>query len=176
MAIEQVMNEDGAGQEAPRAQRGRSGLGKVLLMTAGAFLLVGMSVGATLFLTGLLGQPATESVTANDAREQRPPIYVELGEPMVVNFLEGAHIRYLQVRIEAMTRDPEVAASIARHLPQIRNALVFMFGGYEYASLGTVDGKQKVREDALAQVREVVRRESGSAGVEAVYFTSFVMQ
>lgn len=174
MAIEQTMNEDD-GQGAPRAPRGRSGVGKILLIAAGAFLLIGTSVGATLFLTGLLGQ-GESGRAADTTQEQRPPIYVELGEPMVVNFLEGSHVRYLQVRIEAMTRDPEIAVSISRHLPQIRNALVFMFGGYEYASLGTVDGKQRVREDALTQIRDVVKRESGATGVEAVYFTSFVMQ
>lgn len=178
MAIDQALDgEDGAA--APAAPR-KSGIGKTLMLITAALLLVGTSVGATLFLTGGIGMPA--SAKSEDKAAAKPPvksapIYVELGEPFVVNFVEqGNQIRYLQVRIEAMTRDPAMPAEIARHLPRIRNNLVFMFSGFDYAALGTVAGKQKIRDEALAEVQNVLKQETGNAGVEAIYFTSFVMQ
>lgn len=179
MAIDQVIDkEEDGGEAAPAA---KSGFGKTLLFILAALLLVGMSVGTTLFLTGVLGEAAParsaqKPATAEEAQKKQPPIYVELGEPFVVNFIEGNQIRYLQVRIETMTRDPAVPAAVARHLPRIRNNLVFMFSGFDYAALGTVEGKQKIRDEALAEVQSVLKQEIGNPGVEAVYFTSFVMQ
>ena len=179
MAIDQPIDEE-AVSAAPPARK--AGIGRMLLLVLAALLLVGISVGATLFLAGMLGSTgtaATESaVVANDpsAQAKRPPIYVEFGEPFVVNFIEGTQIRYLQVRIEGMTRDPSVPAQVGKHLPRIRNNLVFMFSGFDYASLGTVAGKQRIRDEALAEVQNVLRQEVGDAGIEAIYFTSFVMQ
>jgi flagellar FliL protein len=175
MAIDQTVE---GGANAPAR---KSGLGKTLLLVAAALLLVGTSVGATLFLAGSMGTPAAAAKSDDKAASKTPavsaPIYVELGEPFVVNFIEqGNQIRYLQVRIEAMTRDPSIVPEVARHLPRIRNNLVFMFSGFDYASLGTVIGKQKLRDEALAEVQSILKQETGKPGVEAIYFTSFVMQ
>lgn len=38
------------------------------------------------------------------------------------------------------------------------------------------EGKEKLREEVLAEVRKVLEEQTGEAGVEQVYFTSFVMQ
>ena len=174
MAIDQAIDKDEAGSAAPKA---KSGMGKIVLIIIGALLLVGTSVGASLFLTGVLGGGGeTKEKVATEEPKKLPPIYVELGEPFVVNFMEGNNIRYLQVRIEAMTRDSAVPVAIDRHLPRIRNNLVFMFGGFDYASLGTIAGKQRIRDEALAEVRKVLEEEIGNPGVEDIYFTSFVMQ
>jgi len=94
----------------------------------------------------------------------------------VVNFVEAAQIRYLQVKIEAMTRDQVVADAVKAHLPQIRNNLVLMFSNLDYASLATAEGKQKIRDQALIEIQNILKDETGNSGAEAVYFTSFVMQ
>lgn len=177
MAIDQTF--DGDEDEARPAAARKSGVGRTLLLIAAALLLVGTSVGATLFLTGGFSLPEaakSEEKAASKTPVKSAPIYVELGEPFVVNFVEGSQIRYLQVRIEAMTRDPAMPAEISRHLPRIRNNLVFMFSAFDYPSLGTVTGKQKIRDEALAEVQNVLKQETGNTGVEAIYFTSFVMQ
>jgi flagellar FliL protein len=179
-----------------------SGILKILLIVFSAILLVATSVGATLFLTGALTQSDEEAtVVAEDGEEaapetkakpkakakkskdkkgakepKEPPIYVELGEAFVVNFVEAAQIRYLQVKIEAMTRDQVVSEAIKAHLPQIRNNLVLMFSNLDYASLTTAEGKQKIRDQALVEIQNILKDETGNSGAEAVYFTSFVMQ
>jgi flagellar FliL protein len=177
MAIDQTIDEEVA-TAAPAARK--SGIGRTVLLVLAALFLVGISVGATLFMAGMLQAPAAlESAPAADqsgAQAKRPPIYVEFGEPFVVNFVEGNQIRYLQVRIEGMTRDPAIPAHVSKHLPRIRNNLVFMFSGFDYASLTTVAGKQRIRDEALAEVQNVLRQEIGDPGIEAIYFTSFVMQ
>lgn len=192
------INEDEE-NEKPRPRK-KSGVLKVLLIVFSAILLVASSVGATLLLTGMLShQDEDAAVVADDGAEdvaqpeagtrskkskgkksakgpKAPPIYVELGEPFVINFVEGAQIRYLQVKIEAMTRDPVVADAVKTHLPQIRNNLVLMFSNLDYASLSTAEGKQKIRDQALVEIQKILKEETGNTGAEAVYFTSFVMQ
>lgn len=180
MAIDQAIDEGSGGRAAPAA---KSGIGKMLLLVFVGLLLIGTSIGATLFFTGMFSGDAAPAAdgkrtgtTAAAQKPQAPPVYVELGEPFVVNFIDGSQIRYLQVRIEAMTRDPAVVQAVSRHLPRIRNNLVFMFSAFDYAALGTVAGKQKIRDEALAEVQSVLKQEIGDTGVEAIYFTSFVMQ
>lgn len=195
------INEDEE-NEKPKPKK-KSGILKTLLIVFSAILLVATSVGATLFLTGTLSKHDEAAVTADDATDagadtpaeadskskskkakgkkvakgpKEPPIYVELGEPFVVNFVEAAQIRYLQVKIEAMTRDPLVAEAVKKHLPQIRNNLVLIFSGLDYASLATAEGKQKIRDQALLEIQNILKEETGNTGAEAVYFTSFVMQ
>lgn len=177
MAVEQAMEEQGRG--ATGAQRG--GTGRLVLMALAAVVLVGASVGGTLVMTGMFDERGASAAQVAGSADERPaakrtPVYVEFGEPFVVNFIEDNQIRYLQVRIEGMTRDATVPDQIARHLPRIRNNLVFMFSGFDYDSLGTVSGKQRIRDEALAEVQAVLREETGSEGIEELYFTSFVMQ
>lgn len=195
-----AINEDEE-NEKPMPKK-NSGILKILVIVFSAVLLVASSVGATLFLTGVFSQPDEEAmVVAGDGGEaapeeaakpkikskkskdkkgakapKAPPIYVELGEPFVVNFVEAAQIRYLQVKIEAMTRDQVVADAVKAHLPQIRNNLVLMFSNLDYASLATAEGKQKIRDQALIEIQNILKDETGNSGAEAVYFTSFVMQ
>lgn len=196
---DEEINED-EDNEKPKPKRKSGGVLKILLIVVSAVLLIGTSVGATLLLTGALGHKSGDEVAvaeddgeaaAEEAPKEKskkskdkksakepkaPPIYVELGDPFVVNFIEGVQIRYLQVKIEAMTRDQVVAGAIKTHLPQIRNNLVMMFSNLDYASLTTAEGKQAIRDKALVEVQSILKAETGNTGAEAVYFTSFVMQ
>ena len=59
----------------------------------------------------------------------------------------------------------------------MRNDLVMLFSSQDNATLMSPDGKEKLRDATLASIRKVVdSRGRRSASVEAVYFTSFVIQ
>ena len=61
--------------------------------------------------------------------------------------------------------------------PAIRNDLLLLFGNQKYADIATRAGKEQLRADALAAVRKHHRAAGGHPErLEAVYFTSFVMQ
>ena len=61
-------------------------------------------------------------------------------------------------------------------MPAIRNNLVLLFSSQSYERVSTLEGKEALREEALGVVQEVLEQETGDPGVEAVYFTSLVMQ
>jgi len=183
-------NEDEA--EAAMAKKGPLVLKLVAIILSFA-LLIAASVGATLVVTGMLGGATgiydrnDEMANSSKSKEKtkkkyvkpankEPPIYVELGDVFVVNFIENNQLRYLQVKVDAMTRDPEAAEQVKTHMPLIRNNLVMLFSSLDYQTISTIAGKQKIRDEALAEVQNVMKQETGKTGVEAIYFTSFVMQ
>ena len=84
--------------------------------------------------------------------------------------------RYLQVEVQAMTRDPEVDAMLQAHSPRIRNRLMLLFGQQTSEKLHTRADKERLQREALAEVQAILKAETGKPGVEALYFTSFVTQ
>jgi flagellar FliL protein len=174
---------DGAEQGAPRSKS------KLLVIIVGVVLLLGISGAVTLALTGVLsGEPepvgeqaasegkAGKSSAATPNKIKAPLSYVPLDPPFVVNFNSDTDVRFLQVSVELGTRDPAVADSIKEHRPAIRNNLVMLFSSQDPHALNTRDGKEKLRDETLSEVQKVLKQETGSPGVENVFFTSFVMQ
>ena len=105
-----------------------------------------------------------------------PVVYQALEPPFVVNFQDQSQVRFLQIAMEVSTRDPLVIAAVKTHMPVIRNNLVLLLSNQAYAGMSTREGKEKLRTDALAEIQKILTEQTGKPGVDAVYFTSFVMQ
>lgn len=106
-----------------------------------------------------------------------PAIYYALDPAFVVNFEAEQLVRFLQVTIELMSRDAATVDFIKQHDPVIRNDLLLLLSNQQYTALATAQGKEQLRQRALEAVRAVATREGADPGkIEAVYFTSFVMQ
>lgn len=109
--------------------------------------------------------------------EKLPPIYIALDPPFVVNFETEQLVRFLQVTIELMTRDAPTSELLKTHDPVIRNDLLMLFANQKYENVSTRAGKEKLRQEALETIRKVLAGAGGDPQrLEAVYFTSFVMQ
>jgi len=125
---------------------------------------------------------ATDAADAADAGSEdkggkpAPANYVSLDPPFVVNFEGDSAARFLQISVEVMSRKLEYAEHIKKHMPVIRNNLVMLFGSQTYDKVNTLKGKEDLRQKALTEVQKILEEETGDAGVEALYFTSFVMQ
>lgn len=115
---------------------------------------------------------------AAKAKEQlAAPLYVALDPPFVVNFEGEQLVRFLQITVQVMTRDPATVEILKTNDPVVRNDLLLLFANQKYDVVATRPGKEKLRSDALTAVRHIVESGGGKADhVEQVYFTSFVMQ
>ncbi len=61
--------------------------------------------------------------------------------------------------------------------PRVRNDMLMILSGQNYASVSTNEGKEALRAKCLEAVRTIVKDMHGeSEKIEALYFTSFVMQ
>jgi flagellar FliL protein len=106
----------------------------------------------------------------------REALYQALEPGFVVNFQDDRALRYLQVGITVMSHDPEAIQAVKDTDPVIRNALVMLFSGQDATTLTDAKGKQRLQAEALAAVQKIVAEKTGKPGIDAVYFTSFVMQ
>ena len=106
-----------------------------------------------------------------------PAIYVSLEPPFVVNFEAGQAARFLQISVQLMTRDSATSQLLKDNEPLVRNDLLLLFANQTYETVSTAAGKEELRKHALDAVRAIVKQEGGKSDLlEAVYFTSFVMQ
>lgn len=156
----------------------------IILISTIVMLVVAIAVGVVLFLTGALTpKAATGEAAANPVEEvakapQHPAIYHSLDPAFVVNFYRQSQrqVRFLQVKMEAMARDSEIIEAIKTHTPAIRNNLLLLLSHQDYETIHTVEGKGQLREAARDEINQVLEDQAGIKGVEAVYFTSFIMQ
>jgi flagellar FliL protein len=74
-----------------------------------------------------------------------------------------------------MAHDQKALDAAKASEPAVRNALVMLFSSQDAKTLISRDGKEKLRTDALDEIRKIVG-ERTRAPLDAVYFTSFVMQ
>ena len=159
-----------AGAEAPAAAKRRAPW-RIIIIGA-AVLVIGL--GAALAL--LHGRSAAGHRGAATA-PSGPPLYLALDPPFVVNFQADQIVRFLQVSIEVMSRDPKTLDLLKANDPVVRNDLLMLLGNQKYATIASPAGKEQLRADALAVVRKDVAQAGGDPKrLEAVYFTSFVMQ
>lgn len=127
-------------------------------------------------LFALRGHGQHANAKADDVVKSKQELYLPLEPAFVVNFRDDDSMRFLQVGVSLMSHDPAALATAKDADPVIRDALVKLFSSKDYAILSDAAGKQKLQADALAAVRRIVGDRLGRPGVEALYFTSFVMQ
>lgn len=170
------MSDEPTQDEAPVEAKG--GLLKKLILVAGALVIAGGGIFIGMSFTGDdEAQADGDQAEAEAAPSEGPAIYQSLHPPLVVNFkdqLGEAH--FMQVTMEVMARDQAVVNAIREHMPVIRNALILLYANAIYEEVTTREGKEQMLADGLAEIRRVMTEQIGEPGIEAVYFTSLVIQ
>lgn len=119
------------------------------------------------------GKAAADAAPAGG---KAPAIYLPLAPAFVVNLEDTEALRYMQVDLEIMARNPKAIEDAKTHMPRIRNALLLLFGQQHAFELSSRAGKETLQAKALAEIQRVLKEETGSPGIDAVYFSSFVIQ
>jgi len=159
-------------EAAPAAKAPGKSTRRLLIIIAGAVLVLGAAGGWFM----LAGRRSHEPPQA-EAAPHGPPVYIALDPPFVVNFEAQQLVRFLQVTVQLMSRDAQTVELLHANDPAVRNDLLLLFGNQRYEVIATRDGKETLRKQALEVARHVVQQAGGKPErVEAVYFTSFVMQ
>ncbi|WP_266159759.1 flagellar basal body-associated FliL family protein [Dyella silvatica] len=142
-------------------------------------LLVSAAGGYALFALHKESRQAGASTQVDDksaAKAKAPELYLALEPAFVVNFRNEESMSYLQVGVTLMSHDATAIQAAKDADPVIRNALVLLFSSQDGAEISSTDGKQKLQAKALAAVQKIVADKLGKPGIDALYFTSFVMQ
>lgn len=139
-------------------------------------VLAGLGGGAY-FWKSHHADPA-KAAKAEVAEASKPEIYQALEPAFVVTFREGDGdaLRYLQVGVTLMAHDQK-AITVAKDAdPVVRDGLVSLFSAQKFDVVSHPAGREKLQADALATVRKIVQKRLGRPGIDALYFTSFVIQ
>lgn len=153
------------------------GKGKLIIIIAAVVLLLGGGGAAYFFLAG--GEDAAEGdeVAAEEAVvEEAPkePLYLDM-KKLLVNIEYNGKTHYVQAEMQLMSYSQEVIDQAFRDRPAIRDRLLILFSGQDFAALKTVEGKEALRAATLAKVNETLGLEPPNV-VEEVYFENFVLQ
>ncbi|HTU68630.1 MAG TPA: flagellar basal body-associated FliL family protein [Steroidobacteraceae bacterium] len=173
MATEKAVAEEGAeGEEGAAKPKGKKGL---IIIIIAVLVLGGGGAGAFFAFGGKHDEKGKKEAAHEEPK--LPPRYITLDPPFVVNFEAEAAVRFLQITVGVMTRDPLIETAIKENDPRVRNDLLLLLGGQTYAGVSTTEGKEALRAKCLEAVRAIVKEDGKDpAKVEALYFTSFVMQ
>lgn len=162
----------GKGKDGEATKAG--GKGKVIIFVVVGLLLVGGGAAAAYLLLGSSDDGAADGEAAAVEEAPRVPVYVPVAK-LLVNLEHLGRTHYVQAEMQLMSYSQEVADQAQRDMPAIRDALITLFNSQDFAALKTVEGKEALREAAVAAVNDALDRTSPDA-VEEIYFENFVLQ
>lgn len=115
----------------------------------------------------------SEESKAEDANK---PVFIDLTPALVGNYGSGPRLKYFKADIALKVTGKEASEKVEHHEPLIRNQLVMLFAQQTDDSLGSVDGKEKLRQEALKQVQTVIQQEEGKPLVDDLLFNNLIVQ
>lgn len=172
-------------QTGGEQNKGGGGMMKIILIVNAVLILIAIAAGATYFLMagGKDDKPVQDTEVIDEEGAGVPegprsgtPIYIPLNPAFVVNFENQEQVSFLQVDIELMTYDNAVVEAVKVHMPRIRNEILLLLGGKQYHEINTREGKRALAQEAITEIKRVLDEVGAPSGIEALYFTSFVMQ
>lgn len=149
---------------------------KMILIGVGALALIGVSVGASVFLSGMLNkQPAAAAPVVEDPLPEEV-FYYNVQPEFVVNFPGKSRVKFLMIEMVVASHDEEVPVILSDHNPELRNSLLMLLAEQDSEVLKTNEGKQALRDAALAKIDEVVGKHYKTERIKDVFITRLVMQ
>ncbi|MBL1457172.1 MAG: flagellar basal body-associated FliL family protein [Methylophaga sp.] len=159
-------------------KQGMSKKTKIIMIIGIVVLLAVIGAGVYWWLS----KDAASDESTEDAEvavQKATPIYHEVTAPFIVNFSEQSNdrVRYLQIKMKVMARDQASIDLFALHEPALVHELLMLFYSQNYDDLSTTEGTQALQQASLETINSFLKQQNSDlTGLEAVYFTSLVMQ
>lgn len=102
--------------------------------------------------------------------------YVQLEPAFVVNYGGEGRLKYLKTDITLVTNGGLAEDVVKQHLPLLRNQLMMLLSRQTDESVTTNEGKERLRKEALEEVRQTLEKEVQHPVVEDLLFTTFIYQ
>ena len=130
---------------------------------------------AVLFLSLLLVEPLLAQGPSPDARPAQS-LYYTLTPALVGNYGSAERLKYYKADVALRLSDAQAEERIRHHEPLIRDRLVMLFAQQTEQTLGSVEAKEQLRQQALEQVRQVLEQEEGRPLVDDLLFNNLIVQ
>jgi len=173
-------SDDSEVPATPKAKTGKAWLPIVIAVVVSTAASAGISMFmAQRMIDASQPHPLGKDGKADQAKHDKPKepaVYIPLDPAFVINLEDAGGSRFLQTQVQLMARDTKAPDIVKANEPRIRNAMLMLFSQQNAQDLATRDGKEKLQLAVLAEVQKILTEETGKPLVEAVYFTSFVIQ
>lgn len=169
----------------------------IIIILVAIIVLMAAGGAAAFFLLKPRAAPTPAELAAQAAAERAKNMRFISLDPFVTN-LQSADgtVHYLQVKIDLKTYDPAVENKVKLMMPELRNSILRILAMQSTASVETVEGQDKLRQQILQAVNQVLSAAPavtaaaaehgggaapaalgpGEAPIAGVYFTAFVVQ
>ena len=119
---------------------------------------------------------AEEGGGGHDGKKAAAALYVPMAPAFVVNIGDNDASHFLQIEMQVRAKSAAAVDALKLHDPQIRNAILMLLGAQSLTEVTSREGKEDLQKKVLAEIQRILKSETGKKGIDAVYFTSFVMQ
>ncbi|PHS33511.1 MAG: flagellar basal body protein FliL [Methylophaga sp.] len=121
---------------------------------------------------------AAPSWAGDDDTSPEPAIYFSFPDAFTINFLSQSNkkARYLQIKVSLMAHNPEIISSAELNLPMLEDALRTLFSDQSFENVTSIKGRKALQTNALQTIKAILKEETGQDNLDAVYFTSFILQ
>ncbi len=149
-----------------------------IMIAGGALLLVGVSIGATMFLMPGASEPDPELAAAMAAEAALPPetYYYTFQPEFIVNFSSESRTKYLMLDVAVSSIDEEMPDILKKHAPEIRNDLLVLLSASATDQLYKEEEKIALRQKVVERISEIVKKHHPSGEIADAFFTRFVME
>ncbi|TLX61086.1 flagellar basal body-associated protein FliL [Stutzerimonas nosocomialis] len=103
-------------------------------------------------------------------------LYYTLTPALVGNYGSGERLKYYKADVALRVANIDAENRVKHHEPLIRNQLVMLFSQQTDESLGSLDAKETLRQEALKQVQDVLSQETGQPLVDDLLFNNLIIQ
>ncbi|MCJ8168130.1 flagellar basal body-associated FliL family protein [Atopomonas sediminilitoris] len=117
-----------------------------------------------------------EAAEGEEAAAKPQAQYVSMTPAFVGNYGSGPRIKFFKAEVSLRVSSDDAAAKVTANEPLLRNQLVMLFNAQPDEALATVEGKEALRKEALAEVQKALKEEAGSELVEDLLFTNLIAQ
>ncbi|MEN8177554.1 MAG: flagellar basal body-associated FliL family protein [Pseudomonadota bacterium] len=161
----------------------KSGKKKLIIIIAiVVLLLIGGGVAAYFLLAGdeetdtsaAEGESVEEQEKTESDVEKGPAQYYDMDPVFVVNLPGKPSL--LQVGVNVRVTSDQMVEFLKHNDPMLRHHLLNLLQAKDAKNLVTRAAKEALQTEMLDEVNRIVKELSGPGKVDALYFTSFVMQ
>ena len=135
------------------------------------YLALFLLVSALMLVMPLAG---AEEEGEDKAAGSVEPAYLNIDPPFVTNYGGTDRLRYVKVEVTLKVAGPDGVAQMNHHMPHIRDQFLTLFAQQTSASINSIEGKEKMRAEILANISEILAEEDDESHLLEVLFTNFV--
>jgi len=162
-----MVNEKQEGKPEEVRQKEPKKKGKLLLVIAGALILiVGAGIASYLFLFS--GKSKAEGSQKKEKTNEKIALFAL--DPFVLNLAEQG--RFLKVTMQFELLNPSHEQMLTERIPHLRDAIITLLSSKSSDTLSSPEGKFQLKDELLLRANQA----AGKDVFKNLYFTEFVMQ